>query len=132
WPWPWPLSFPSPPPLPLPLPFSSPPPLPWWCSFLHSLCRTCVWFLSPQPLPGLYCDFEALLSEWPFPPPASTPPVPAARMPTDRRTVTKRDRIIESFLAGGLVRCPPRARLPLVPALGEIRGSFLSPFSGDS
>jgi len=26
-------------------------------------------------------------------------------MPTDRRTVTKRDRIIESFLAGGLVRC---------------------------
>src|SRR6185295_14192279 len=62
--------------------------------FLHSSSRSWTWFLSPQPLPGLYWLVSALL---PLPPPlplAMTPAVPAlTARPSTSISVTNLDRI---------------------------------------
>src|SRR3954454_2866635 len=46
-------------------------------------------FFGPQP--GLYCESEALPPELPLPPPAMTPPVPAAISATVSNAATLRD-----------------------------------------
>src|SRR3954462_2892567 len=58
-----------------------------------------MWFLSPQPLPGRYCDFAAL----PLPPPPFA--IPAAVVPPTSSAVTSsvtmRDCIAALALLGG-------------------------------
>src|SRR3954470_24350107 len=80
-----------------------------WC--LHSLWRAWMWFLSPQPLPGRYCDFAAL----PLPPPPFA--IPAAVVPPTSSAVTSsvtmRDCIAALALLGGFqaTRGGPCSRL---------------------
>src|SRR5881227_807453 len=75
-----------------------------------------MWFLSPQPLPGRYCDLAAL----PLPPPlfampaAVTPPTRSAV----RSSVTMRDCIARLSLCG---RVLSRLRRPLRPLIRTTR-----------
>src|SRR3954470_17191401 len=70
-----------------------------------------MWFLSPQPLPGRYCDFAAL----PLPPPPFA--IPAAVVPPTSSAVTSsvtmRDCIVALALLGGFqaARSGPCSRL---------------------
>src|SRR3954465_1229109 len=70
-----------------------------------------MWFLSPQPLPGRYCDFAAL----PLPPPPFA--IPAAVVPPTSSAVTSsvtmRDCIAALTLLGGFqaARSGPCSRL---------------------
>src|SRR3954468_20822670 len=76
-----------------------------------------MWFLSPQPLPGRYCDFAAL----PLPPPPFA--IPAAVVPPTSSAVTSsvtmRDCIVALALLGGFSGRPQR---PLFSLIRTVRG----------
>src|SRR5438034_4503226 len=77
----------------------------------------CWWFLSPQPFPGLYCEFEALPLPPPPPPPAMTVPVPAAIRDKVSTVARTRDLIGAPFRSD----CPlPVQAPPSVPEPGVL------------
>src|SRR4051794_29437298 len=77
-----------------------------------------MWFLSPQPLPGRYCDFAAL----PLPPPPFA--IPAAVVPPTSSAVTSsvtmRDCIAALALWEGF-RPPAAALVSLIRTVGVVR-----------